>query len=172
MLAGAAWPLRGAEDGADPGHVQPGAGPVHHRVEDLLHPVSVGEDQVAAVLELIDGEPVAETAALLLVEVEPEKKARGIDPPPTDLAQPPYSRILRQGICDPGQARGVGDRREAVADLAECYPRSLGLMGHVLVAVKDDLRPERRMPRHLDRDMPPGRIHDVKRVVVDVFTSP
>src|SRR6201997_754733 len=117
MLAGAAWPLRGAENGADPGHVQPGAGPVHHRVEDPPHPVSVGEDQVAAVLALIDGEPVAESTAVLLVEVEPETQARGIDPPLADLAQPPYSRILRQGICDPGQACRVGDAGETVADL-------------------------------------------------------
>ena len=89
-----------------------------------------------------------------------------------DLAQPPYSRILRQGICDPSQARRVGDRGEAVADLAECYPRRCGLPGHVLVAVEDDLRAERRMPRHLDRDMPPLGIDDVKRIVVDVFASP
>ena len=82
----------------------------------------VGDDQVAAVLELIDGEPVAESAAPLLVEIQPEAQARGVDPAPADLAQSPYSRILRQGICDPGQARRVGDRGEAVADLAECYP--------------------------------------------------
>src|ERR1700758_1210455 len=45
--AGAAGTLRGAEHGAYFRHVQPGAGPVHHRVEDLLHAVSVGEEQVA-----------------------------------------------------------------------------------------------------------------------------
>jgi hypothetical protein len=152
VAAGAAGTLRGPEDGANPGHVQPGPGPVDHRVEDLLHPVAVGEDQVAAVFDLIDGEGVAETAALLLVEVEPEAQARGIDPALADLAQPPYSRILRQGICDPSQARGIGDRGEAVVDLAECYPRRLRLTGHVFVAVEYDLRAERRMPRHLDRD--------------------
>ena len=123
MLAGAAGALRGAEDGADLGHVQPGAGAIHHRVEHPLHRRAVGEDQVAAVLELIDGEPVAESAAVLLVEIQPEAQARGVDPALADLAQPPYSRMLRQGICDPGQARGVGDRGEAVADLGECYPR-------------------------------------------------
>src|SRR6185437_5912264 len=94
------------------------------------------------------------------------------DPPLADLAQPPYSRILRQGICDPGQAHRVGDRGEAVADLAECYPRRAGLAGHVLMAVEDDLRAERRMPRHLDRHMTPLRVDEVKRVVVDVFASP
>ena len=39
--------LRGAEDGADLGHVQPAAVPVHHRVEDLLHRRAVGEQFVA-----------------------------------------------------------------------------------------------------------------------------
>jgi hypothetical protein len=122
--------------------------------------VSVGEDQVAAVFELIDGETVSKSAALLLVEVKPEAQARAVDPPPTDLAQPPYSRMLRQGICDPSQARGVGHRGEAVADLGECYSRHHGLSGHVLVAVEDYLRPERRMSRHLDGDMPPLRVDD------------
>jgi hypothetical protein len=51
--AGAAGTLSGAEHGAYFGHVQPGAGPVHHRVEDLLHAVSVGEDQVAARLSQV-----------------------------------------------------------------------------------------------------------------------
>ena len=122
LLAGAAGTLRGAEDGADLGHVQPGAGPIDHRVEHPLHPRAVGEDQVAAVLELIDREPVAESAAVLLVEIQPEAQAGGVDPALADLAQPPYSRVARQGICDPGQARRVGDRGEAVADLGECYP--------------------------------------------------
>ena len=94
-----------------------------------LHRRAVGEDQVAAVLELIDGEPVTESAAVLLVEVQREAQARGVDPASADLAQPPYSRILRQGICDPSQAHRVGDRGEAVADLGECYPRRLRLGG-------------------------------------------
>jgi hypothetical protein len=140
MLAGAAGTLRGAEDGADLGHVQPGAGAIHHSIEDPLHPRAVGENQVAAVLELIDGEPVSKSAAVLLVKVKPETQARTVDPALADLAQSPYSRMLRQGICDPGQARRVGDHGEAVADLDECYPRRGGLPSHQLVAVEDDLR--------------------------------
>src|SRR5271166_1953009 len=158
MLAGAAGTLRGAEDGADRGHVQPGAGPVDHGVEHLLHRGAVGEVQVATVLELIDGEPVSKSAAVLLVEIQPEAQAGGVDPALADLAQSPYSRILRQGICDPGQARRVGAHGETVADLAECYPRRGGLPSHELVAVEDDLRAERRMPRHLDRHMTDRRL--------------
>src|SRR4029079_19585296 len=147
--------LGAAEDGADLGHIEAGAGAIHHSVEHALHRRAVGEDQVAALLELIDGEPVAKSAAVLLVAIEPEAQARGVDPALADLAQPPYSRMLRQGICDPGQACGGGDRGEADAGLAECYPRAGGLPSHVLVAVEDDLRAERWMPRHLDRHVPP-----------------
>ena len=157
-LAGAARTLCGAEDGADLGHIQSRAGAVDHGVEHPLHRRAVGEDQVATVLELIDGQPVTKSAAVLLVKIQPEAQAGGIDPSLADLAQSPYSRILRQGICDPGQACGVGDHGETVADLAECYPRLLGLPGDVLVAVEDDLRAERRMPRHLDRHMTDRRL--------------
>jgi len=107
MLAGAARTLRGAEDGADLGHVESGAGPVHHGVEDPLHLVPVGEDQVAAVLELVDGETVDEAAFLLLVEVEPEAQARRIDPgyrPGSAALQPhPATRHLRSGPGPPGR---------------------------------------------------------------------
>src|SRR6185295_13714805 len=67
VFAGAAGTLRGAEDGADLRHVEPGPGPIHHRVEYSLHPTTVGEDQVAAVLNLVDRQRVTEPAALLLV---------------------------------------------------------------------------------------------------------
>ena len=83
---------------------------------------------------------------MLLIEIEPEAQTRGVDPSVADLAQPPYSRILRQGICDPGQARRVGDAGEAVARLGECYPRRGGLPRHQLVAIEHDLRAERQMP--------------------------
>jgi hypothetical protein len=38
--------------------------------------------------------------------------------------------------------------------LGETYPGPLRSAGDVLVPVEDDLRAERRMPRHLDRQMP------------------
>src|SRR4029078_7158019 len=107
-----------------------------------------------------------------LAVIERKPKPRGVDPAWADLAQPPYSRILRQGICDPGQARRVDDHGEAVADLGECYPRRGSLPSHVLVAVEDDLRAERRMARTLDGHVPPLGIDDVERVVVDIFAFP
>ena len=46
-------------------------------------------------------------------------------------------------------------------------PAACAVAGDVLVAVEDDLGAERRMPAHLDGQVPPGRVHDVEGVVVD-----
>ncbi len=116
---------------------------------------------------LVDRVAVAEARAFLLVDVQAETQAGRVDPLVTHLGQSPYRRGQRQGVCDLGQGCGVGDAGEAVALLDESDPARLCLCGDVLVAVEDDLRPERRMSGHLDRQMPPLRVHDVKRVVVD-----
>src|ERR1019366_6854386 len=94
---------------------------------------------------------------------------RGVDPSVDDLAQAPYSPGLGQGVCDLSQAFGFIHPSEAVAFLREADAAGLGLAGDVLVAVKDDLRPERRVTAHLDRQVCPGRVHDVEGVVVDVL---
>jgi hypothetical protein len=57
--------------------------------------------------------------------------------------------------------------RTAVALLDEPDPGRPRGGGDVLVAVEDDLRPERRMPGHLDRHVAQLRVHDVEGVVVD-----
>jgi hypothetical protein len=159
--------LLGAEQGAQDGHVEPGAGAVDDPIEHLIHLRAHPEQQVAAVLGLVDRVAIAEPGALLFFEVEPEAQACGVNPPITDLGQSPCRRGLRQGVCDPRQAGGVGDASEAIALLTEPDPgRSCGGRD-VLVAVEDDLRPERRVPGHLDRQMSPLGVPDVERVVVD-----
>jgi hypothetical protein len=52
--------------------------------------------------------------------------------------------------------------------LANPIPRRPRHGRDVLVAVEDDLRGKRRVPRHLDRHMAPLRVHDMEQVVVDV----
>ncbi|MCA1606412.1 MAG: hypothetical protein LC775_13305, partial [Acidobacteria bacterium] len=70
---------------------------------------------------------------------------RRVDPAVADLAQAPYSRLLRQGVCDPSQGLRFGNRGEAVALFLEGYARRPRPAGDVLVAVEDDLGPEGRM---------------------------
>jgi hypothetical protein len=148
-----AGPLTDAEQGPQLRHVQPDPGAIDHGVEDPFHHRARGEDQVAAVLHLVDRIRVAEAAAALLVEVEPEAQACGVDPPVDDLAQAPYSPGLGQGVCDLSQAFGFIDPGEAVALLREAYAGRLRGAGDVLVAVEDHLRAERRVPAHLDRQV-------------------
>src|SRR5262249_40565300 len=68
------------------------------------------KQQVAAVLDLIDRVGVMEAAALLLLGVQAEAQAGAVDPAIADLAQAPYSRFLRQGVCDLSQGLRVGHR--------------------------------------------------------------
>jgi len=95
------------------------AAPVGHGAEDPVHPRARGEDQVPAVLGLVDRVVVAEPAGLLLGQVQAEAQARGVDPPVAGLAQPPCSRVLRQGVCDLSQALRIRDPSKAVALLDE-----------------------------------------------------
>ena len=144
-------------------------GPIQDPIEQVLHSCPRLEQQVAGVFGLVNRVAVPEPAALLLSQIQPEAQAGGVDPPVADLAQAPYSRITRPGICDPGQALRIRDLSKTVPLLGE--PDALGLGGdrNVLVAVEDHLRAERRMPGHLDHQVPERRVHDVKAVVVDVL---
>jgi hypothetical protein len=156
-----------AEQRAQLGHVEPGSGPVHHRVEQSIHHRAGGEQQVAAVLDLVDRVVIDKAALLLLVDVQPEAQARGVDPPVDDLAQAPYRPRSGQGVCDLSEALGLADPSEAVALLGEAEGGFLPGAGDVLVAVEDHLSAERRVAADLDRHVPPRGVHDVKRVVVD-----
>ena len=106
-------------------------------------------------------------AGLLLGQVQTEAQAGGVDPGVDDLAQPPCSPGLGQGVCDLGQASGFTDPGETVPLLGEADLGGMRGAGDVLVTVQNHLRTERRMPAHLDRQMSPGRVHDVEGVVVD-----
>src|SRR5207237_6384751 len=118
-------PVLQAEDGPDRRDVQPGPGPVQHPVEQVLHLRAGLEQQVPAVFGLVDRVAIAEPAALLLIEVQAEAQAGRIDPPVADLAQAPYSRITRPGICDPGQALRIRDLSKTVPLLDEPDPLAL-----------------------------------------------
>jgi len=137
-----------AEQGPHRGDVQPGPGPVHDPVKQDLHLPAGPEQQVTAVFRLIDRVAVTEPAAPLLPGVQAEAQAGRVDPPVADLAQAPYSRLLRQRICDLGQALRIRNASKTVALLGEPDPCGLRLAGDVLVAVEDHLRAERRVPGH------------------------
>ena len=156
-----------AEQRAHDRDVQPGSGAVDHRVEQAVHHRPAGEHEVAAVLHLVDRVVVAKSALLLLIATHPVAQARAVDPPVDHLAQTPYDPGLGQGVCDLRQPPRVADVGEAVALLGVADPRCARRGRDVLVAVEHHLRAERRVATDLDRHMPPRRVEDVKRVVVD-----
>jgi hypothetical protein len=72
-----------------------------------------------------------------------------------------------QGVCELGQAGGVGDGGKAVAFLGEGYPCCPRGAGDVLVAVQDDLGPKGRVARHLYSHVAPLGVEDMEGVLVD-----
>jgi hypothetical protein len=135
-------------------------------LKDLLQVSAGAKQQVATGFDLIHGVLVAKAALVLLVEIQRETETRAVDPALTDLAQAPYRLGLRQGLCDRGQGGGRGDGGETVTLLGERDPAGGGVRGDVLMAIEHDLRAERRVAGHLDREMPPLRIEDVEGVMV------
>src|SRR5215831_3753632 len=160
-------PVLIAQDRLDGLQVQWGAAAVDQRLKHLVHVPTDVEDQVSTVFDLIVGVLVTEPAAFLLVEIEGEAHT-GINPTLADLAQPPYSPVLGQGVCDLRQACGVRDSSKAISFLGEGDAGLVRLTGNIFVAIQDDLSGERRMTTDLDGQMPPLRVANVKRVVVDI----
>src|SRR5215471_8038079 len=161
------WPVLIPQDRLDGVQVQWGTAAVDQGLKHLVHVRTDLEDQVATVFDLIVGVLVAEPAALLLVEVEGEAHT-GINPTLADLAQPPYSPVVGQGVCDLRQACGVGDRGKTVSFLGKGDAELARLTGNIFVAIQDDLGGKGRMTTDLDGQMSPIRIDYVKRVVVDI----
>jgi transposase len=62
----------------------------------------------------------------------------------------------------PDKPCSTGQDSEAVPLLCELNAGTACLAGDVLMTIQNDLRTERRMPGHLDRDVSPVRIHDVE----------
>src|SRR5499426_2837251 len=87
------------EDGLDGFQVERRAAAVDQGLKHLVHVRADLEDQVATVFDLVVGVLVTEAAALLLVVVEGEADT-AVNPTLADLAQPPYSPMLGQGVCD------------------------------------------------------------------------
>ena len=103
VLAGtAAGPGQGPQ-GRD---VQPGPGPVQHGADHPAHVTAIGKQQVTGVLGLAGPGGRSRSRSAAGRPGQAEAQARGAAPPVDDLAQPPCSRILRQGACDLGQAAG------------------------------------------------------------------
>jgi len=144
-----------SEDGLDGLQIERGAAAVDERLKHLFHVPAHRKDQVSAVLDLIARILITKPAALLLLKIEREAQTGRVNPTLADLAQSPYRPLFGQGVCDLGQACGVGDISKTVSLLREGNAGLAGLAGVVLVAVQDHLGREGRMPADFDGEMAP-----------------
>ena len=89
-----------AQDRLDRLQAQRSTTAVNQRMEHLIHLPADLENKVPAVFDLIVGVLIMKPALLLLIQIEREAQAGGINPTLADLAQLPYSPLLGQGVCD------------------------------------------------------------------------
>src|SRR2546426_121139 len=134
-----------AEDRFQLLHIQAGPRSVDQPLKDLFHLLTSMKDQVAAVLDLVDRVLVAKPAALLFVQIQRKTETGAVDPSLAALTQSPYRPGLGQGVCDFCQLGGLGDEGETFSPLCEGDPGLTALAGHILMAIQNDLRTERRM---------------------------
>jgi len=74
---------------------------------------------------------------------------------------------------DVASRQDLSDRpvRETVALLLGRDPSPGRLRGDILMPIEDDLRPEGRMPGHLDREVAPGGVQDVEGIVIPTLVN-
>src|ERR1700722_2197603 len=104
----------------------------------------------------------------LLLQVERETQAGGINSTLAGLAQPPYSPLPGQGVCDLCQACRVRDMSKTISFLCKTDAGFARLASHVLMPVQHHLGGEGRMPADLDSDVAPLGIENMERVMIDV----
>ena len=79
----------------------------------------------------------------------------------TDLDQSPYGVLIAQGICEPIQ--GLERTTHKALTLLQSGDNLLsGLTFAPFVIIEHNLHPERRMPTHLEGDMAPVGIDQMK----------
>ena len=157
----------GAKEGLDRFEIQGSSGSINNPLKHLIQVLSTREEKVAAIFDLVDRIGVTESAFLLLLTLQSEAQAP-VNPTLTDLDQAPYRARSSHGICDSGQACGVGNIRKAIPLFTKGDLFLLGLTGHVFMTVEDHLNIKRRMGTEFDGRMPPLRVQDVERIVIDV----
>jgi hypothetical protein len=155
------------KDGFEPFDMQASPRPIDQSLEDLFHLSTQMKDQITAALDLIDGVVVAKPAPLLAFQIQGETQTGTVDPALADLAQTPYSPGFGQGVCDLHQICGLRNNGETVSLLCKGDAGLPSLAGHVLMTIEENLGPERRMARHLDGQVAPVRVHDVKGIVTN-----
>lgn len=161
------WTMLGAKDGLDHLEVQGSSRSINDTMKHLIQVPPSREEKVAAIFALVDRIGVNESTFLLLPTLQ-SKAQTAVNPTLTGPNQAPYRARGSHGICDSGQTCGVGDFCKTVTLFGEGNLFFLGLMGHVFMTIENHLSIKGRMRAEFDGQMSPLRVHDMKRIMIDI----
>jgi hypothetical protein len=159
--------MLGAKDGLDHLEIQGGSRSINNAMKHLIQVASSREQKVATIFALVDRIGIDKSTLLLLPTLQSEAQT-SINPTLTDPNQAPYRARGSHGVCDSGQACGVGDLCKTITLFGEGDLAFLGLTSHVFMTVEDHLSSEGRMRAEFDGQMPPLRVYDMKRILIDI----
>src|SRR6476620_1402622 len=156
-----------SKDGFELVYIEQATGAFDHALVDFIKCRASLEEEIAAVLKLVARILVAKPRAALFFDIEAKAQTARINPTLTDLGQPPYSVVLTQGVCDLVQGL-VGTTHKAVTLLNHRDGLLAGAAFDPFVSVEHHLHAKGRMTTHLDGEMSPLFVDEVKVVVIDV----
>ena len=156
-----------SEDGLELLKVKQPAGSCEHPLVNCVEACAAFKQKVAAVFKLISRILVSESGTLLLLKVQSEAQAARIDPTLTDLSQAPYSVSFTQGIRDLVQGL-ERTTYKAVTLLAAGDGFFAGTAFDPFVSVEHHLQGKGRMAAHLDGEVAPLFVDEVKVVMIHI----
>jgi hypothetical protein len=157
----------GAKDGFDPLQLERGPRSINGALKNLIQDAPSRKEKITAILGLVNGIGVTKPTFLLLPTLQSETQAR-VDPTLTGSNQTPYRARSSHGICDPGQACGVGDLGKTIVFFGKRNLALPGLASHILMSIEDNLSGKGRMGTEFDRQVPPLRVQNMEGIMIDV----
>jgi len=161
------WTMLGAKDGLDHLEVQGGSRSINDTLKHLIQVAPSREEKVATIFALVDRIGIDKSTLALLPTFQ-SKAQTSINPTLTGPNQAPYRARGSHGVCDSGQACGVGDLCKTVPLFGEGDFTFLGLTGYIFMTVKDHLSIKGWMRTEFDHEVTPFGVHDVEGIMIDV----
>jgi len=159
--------MLGAKDGLDPLKLKRGPRSIDRALKDLLQDAASRKEEITAILDLVNRIGVTESTFLLLPTLQ-SKAQTAVNPTLTGPNQAPYRARGSHGVCDSGQACGVGNLGKTIVFLRKGNLVLPCLTSHIFMPVKDNLGSKRGMGTEFDRQVSPLRVQDMEGIMIDV----
>jgi hypothetical protein len=144
------------------------SGAVKTLLVNLVHELTVPQEQIAAVFQFPDREGIAEMAEGLVLHPEAKAQTSAIEPALTESLERGGQLLTQQASGEKIDGGEIAARDKAIAFLDHAIVLAAGLALDPFMAIENDLGAKGRIATHAHHDMAPIRIEDLEVVMLDV----